>query len=94
MSRHSDGVLSLAGNGVRISGSNEVRVESGATVTLACVGDGRLVWLHNGTRVMESNHTHFPREGVLVVTGVTLPDAGVYTCTNGTSSHSVQLIVG
>ena len=90
----SDGVLCPAGSGVRISGSYEVRVESGTSVTLTCVGDGHLVWLHNGTRVIESNHTHSPREGVLVVTGVTAPDAGVYTCSNGSSSHSIRLSVG
>ncbi len=79
---------------MRIWGPAEVRVRNGTTnVTLVCVGRGLLEWVYGDSAVIEGGHTHLPRPGLLVFSHVTTADAGLYTCTNKSSSQSVSLLV-
>ncbi len=85
---------------MHITGPGEMSVWIDTNVTLECVGKGVLEWLYSGSpllgNVQASFHlSPFPRNGtnVLVLVAVSTAETGVYTCTNGTSFHSVSLFV-
>ncbi len=80
---------------MHISGPGELSVWSDNNLTLECVGEGVLEWLYNRSPLMTNVYTSFARPGiiVLVLSVVTAAETGVYTCTNGTNSHSISLLV-